>query len=71
MSIFFYYKRNYHSALEWYEKAAYFGNISVAKNLAIMDLEGFDSYYGRSVPNVKNSLAWLKKVLEMQEKKNV
>lgn len=61
----------YHSALEWYEKAAQFGNIPAAKNLAIMNLKGFDSRYGGNLPDVKNSLAWLKKVLEMQEKKNV
>lgn len=56
----------YHSALEWYEKAAHFGNISAAKNLAILNLKGFDSYYGGYLPDVKNSLSWLKKVLKLE-----
>ena len=59
-------KSDYYSAREWYKKAVEFGNISAAKNLAIMDREGFSDYCGGTLPNVKKSLSWLKKVLKLE-----
>lgn len=66
---------NYYSACEWYKKAVEFGNIAAAKNLSIMTRDGFGSYYAGYLPDVKKSLYWLKKVLELEaegeEQKNV
>ena len=63
---------HYYEAREWYKKAVEFGNINAAKNLMMMDLVGFQRGYGGYLPDVKKSLYWLKKVLELEdEQKNV
>ena len=56
------YSNHYHEAFYWYEQAAEFGNINVAKNLFMIYRDGGRSTY----PDRDKSMYWLEKVLEME-----